>query len=186
MRRLFLLVLALVGSAWAQGRSAQSPPRPLTPMVDIDVDPSPPISATSAIDGQRSRVPDRAFVSISDLSVPARARKEFEKAKQSLAQRNWTQARDRLNKAISFYPAYAGAYNDLGVTYAHLGDVDQERRALEKAIALDDHFALAHLNFGRMDIAEGRLPEAETALKKAAILAPQNPGALIVLSYCIP
>jgi Flp pilus assembly protein TadD len=179
MRRVFFLVLALVVSVQAQVHPTLRPP---TPMVDIDVDPSPPMNATS--DVQRSRVPDSALVSASDLGIPGRARKELEKANQSFAKQNWIQARDRLNKAISFYPAYAGAYNDLGVAYAHLGDVERERQALEKAIALDGHYTLAELNLGRMNIQEGKLPEAEAALDRAAALAPEDPRAFILLAYC--
>jgi Flp pilus assembly protein TadD len=123
-------------------------------------------------------------VSVSDLEAPKRARKEVEKAYQSFARQNWMQARDRLNKAISFYPAYAGAYNDLAVAYAQLGDVEEERQALEKAIALDDHYTLAELNLGRMNIQEGKLPEAEAALHRAAALAPEDPRAFILLAYC--
>jgi len=181
MRRVFFLVLASVCSAWSQVRPAVRPPMP---MVDIDVDSSWPVNTDSAIDAQRSGTSDTAFVSVSDLSVPRRARRELEKANHSFAKQNWMQARDQLNKAISFDPSYADAYNNLGVAYAYLGDLGQERKALEKAIALDDHLALAHFNIGRVDIAEGKLSEAESALKKAETLAPQDPRAFIALGYC--
>jgi Flp pilus assembly protein TadD len=178
---MLFLVLALLGSAQAQVHPTLRPP---TPMVDIDVDPYPPMNAGSANDVGRNRVPDTALVSVSDLAIPRRARKEVDKANQSFARRNWMQARNRLNKAISIYPAYAGAYNDLAVAYEYLGDANQERQALEKAIALDDHFALARLNVGRMDIKEGKLSEAEAALDRAAALAPEDPRAFILLAYC--
>lgn len=181
MRRVFFLVLASVCSAWSQVRPAVRPPMP---MVEIDVDPYSPVNAISTTDVPRSRVSGSAFVSVSDLSVPQRARKELEKANRSLAEHNWTQARDRLNKAISFYPSFAGAYNNLAFAYAHLGDVDRERQALEKAIALDDHLSLAHFNVGLVDMQEGKLPEAEMALNKAATLAPQDPRVLILLTFC--
>jgi tetratricopeptide (TPR) repeat protein len=179
-RRGFFLVLALTGSAYAQGHPAENT-RPPTPVVDID---SVPIGRSSANDAQRNQVSDSTFVSVSDLAVPERARKEVEKANQSMAKNNWSQARDRLNKAISFYPSYANAYNNLAVAYSHLGDVVRERQSLEKAIALDDHYGLARLNLGRMDIEQGKFSEAEMALNKAAILAPEDPGALVLLSYC--
>jgi tetratricopeptide (TPR) repeat protein len=180
--RVFFLVLASLGSVHAQSRPPEiSSPRP---MVDIDTGPSLPIDARPSNDVREVRVPDRALVSVSNLGIPERARRELEKATQLLAKRNWAQARDRLNKAISLYPSYAGAYNDLGVVYAHLGDVDRERQSLEKAIAIDDHFALAQMNFGRMDIEQGNLPEAEVALNRATSLAPQDARAFILLSYC--
>jgi tetratricopeptide (TPR) repeat protein len=182
MRRVLFLVLAVIGSAQAQGNSGQNSVRPPMPMVGIDMDIPSPINGTSEV--QRKRGAEQEFVSVSDLAIPQRARKEFAKASQSLTKENWMQARDRLNKAISLYPSYAGAYNNLAVAYAHLGDTDQERQALEKAIALDSHFALAHLNFGRMDLERGKIPEAITELNTAAALSPKNPSAFILLGYC--
>jgi tetratricopeptide (TPR) repeat protein len=182
MRRVFFLVLASLVSAQAQVYSGQNSVRPPMPMVGIVIDL--PINARPGFDVQRNRIPAGDFASVADLAIPGRARKELEKANQSFARQNWAQARDRLNKAISIYPAYAGAYNDLAVAYEHLGEANQERQALEKAIALDDHFVLARLNFGRLDIEEGKLPEAEAALKKAASLAPEDTRVLIVLAYC--
>jgi Tfp pilus assembly protein PilF len=181
-RRVFFFVLALLGSAWAQIQPAAI--RSQTRTIDIDTGPSLPINATSAVDVQRKWDAESAFVSVGDLEIPQRARKELEKANQAFAKQNWAQARDRLDKAISFYPSFPGAYNNLGVAYEHLGNRDQARQSLEKAIALDNNFALAHLNFGRLDLEEGKLPEAETELNRAATLAPRNPKTFVVLSYC--
>lgn len=183
MRRVFILVLTAAGCVSGQVHPAQNTLQPATPMVDIDMAPSPPLNSTPAGNVQR-RVPDSAFVSVSDLAVPERARRELEKASRAFARQDWEQARNRLNKAISLYPSYAGAFNDLAVADAHLGDVEGERSSLEKAIALDDHFALAYFNFGRMDVEQGKLPEAETALSKAATLSPLDPRALVLLGYC--
>jgi tetratricopeptide (TPR) repeat protein len=182
-RRVFLLVLAAVvlGHAQAHPPEIMHPP---TPMGDIDMATSLPIAARPARDLPQSDAAVSAFVSVSDLAAPERARKELEKANQSFARQNWTQARDRLNKAISLYPSFASAYNNLAVAYEHLGDVDQERWALQEAIALDGRFTLAHLNVGRLDLEEGKLIEAEAALNKVATLAPQDPRAFILLSYC--
>lgn len=182
-RRAFFIVLAFATSAFPQ---VQSPPRPPAPVVEIDtdVDPAPPINASSGLRFQQRRSLGNSLVSVADLSTPQRARKELEKANQSFTRQNWAQARDRLDKAISFYPAYAGAYNNLAVAYAYLGDAAQERQALEKAVALNDHFALAHVNLGRIDLKEGKLAEAEVTLAKAATLEPGNAEVLVLLSYC--
>lgn len=183
-RRLFVLVLEVCSVAGGQVGTGKNAALPVPPTIEIDMTASLPISMRSAVDVQRNHVPHSAFVSVSDLAVPERARRELQKANQSLAKQNWAQARDRLTKAISFYPSYADAYNNLAVAYAYLGDVRQEREALEKAIALDDHLAVAHFNIGRVDIAQGKLSEAESALKKTEILAPLDPRAFIVLGYC--
>jgi tetratricopeptide (TPR) repeat protein len=181
MRRVLFFVLAVLGAARAQVNPGQNSMRRPMPAIEIDMDSGPP---NGTYGGQRKQVAEKDFVSVSDLSVPRRARKEFAKASDSLAKENWPQARDRLNKAILFYPSYAGAYNNLAVAYAHLGDAGLERQALEKAIALNSHLALAYLNFGRMDLDRGNLPEAITELKTAAALSPKDPNGFILLGYC--
>src|ERR1035441_7001687 len=66
------------------------------------------------------------LVSAADLSVPSRARKELDKANELAGKQKWEQAIHELNKAITIDPAYAVAYNNLGVIYSHLGDHGRE------------------------------------------------------------
>lgn len=127
--------------------------------------------------------PASAFVSASDLGVPGRARKELDKASELADKQQLAQAVQKLNKAISIYPTYALAYNNLGVIYGRLGDSVREREALQKAISLNDHFALSYINLGRMNMAAGDFPAAETALDKAFTLDLADPATLILLSY---
>jgi tetratricopeptide (TPR) repeat protein len=124
-----------------------------------------------------------AFISASDLRVPSRARKEFDRANQLIGKQDFAQAIQKLNKAVAIYPAYAVAYNNLGVIYSCLGDRVREREALQKAISLNARLPLAYVNLGRMNIAAGDFPSAETVLDKAAAFDPADPMALILLSY---
>lgn len=128
-------------------------------------------------------VPGSAFVSASDLAIPSRARKEFDKANELVGKQSWSQAIQKLNKAISIYPEYAMAYNNLGVIYFRLGDVAREREALEKAISINDHLALAYVNLGRMSLVAGDFKEAQNHLDKASGFDPTDPTALILLAY---
>jgi tetratricopeptide (TPR) repeat protein len=118
-----------------------------------------------------------------DLAIPARAKKEFDKANELTTAQQWPQAIERLNKAIGIYPNYASAYNNLGAIYARTGDRAREREALEKALSINDHFAPAYVNVGRMDIATGDFPNAETALNRASALDPADPMTLVLLTY---
>jgi len=54
---------------------------------------------------------------------------------------------------------------------------------LEKAIGLNDHFALAYLNWARMSLANSDFADAETALTKASNLDSSDPRALVLLAY---
>jgi tetratricopeptide (TPR) repeat protein len=127
--------------------------------------------------------PSAAFVAASDLAVPARAQKEFDKADELITKQNFAKAIDRLNSAIAIYPNYANAYNNLGVIYARLGDREHERGALQKAISINDHFAPAYVNLGRMDIATGNFPAAEGVLTQASSYDPTDAMAFVLLSY---
>jgi tetratricopeptide (TPR) repeat protein len=127
--------------------------------------------------------PVNAFVSVPELAIPPRAKKEFDKANELMAKQDFPKAIERLNSAITIYPAYANAYNNLGVIYARLGDRVHEREALEKALSINDHFAPAYVNVGRMEIAAGDFADAEKALNQAASCDPTDAMALVLLSY---
>jgi tetratricopeptide (TPR) repeat protein len=124
-----------------------------------------------------------AFVSVSDLSVPATARKEFEKANHLISKQEWAKAKERLNKAIAVYPQYAAAYNNLGAVCTHMGDIGQAREALQKAITLNDHMALAYVNLGRLSFAAKDFPAAEALIAKAQSLASPDAEQLKLLAY---
>jgi len=163
--RAMALVLVLAGSACAQAR----------PELDIDAT---PVHANFS-----HALPPGSFISVVDLNVPSEAAKEFEKGNRSIAKQDWSKAAESLHKAVALYPAYAAAYNNLGVVYSHLGDRDQEREALQRAVSLNDHLALAYLNLGRMNMEAGNFPDAEILLNKASTLAPNDAVTLILLAY---
>jgi tetratricopeptide (TPR) repeat protein len=124
-----------------------------------------------------------AFVSVSDFSVPATARKEFEKANRLISKRDWVKAKERLGKAIAVYPLYAAAYNNLGAVCTHMGEIGQAREALQKAVSLDGHMALAYLNLGRVSFTTKDFPEVETFIEKAMSLAAPDAEQLKLLAY---
>jgi len=125
-----------------------------------------------------------SLVSASDLAVPDRARKEFDKANELIGKQDFKQAIQKLNRAVAIYPAYAPAYNNLGVLYSRLGDHVQERANLQKAISLDDHMAAAYLNLGKMNVVSGDYASAEKALSQAAQFDPNEAMTWVLLAYC--
>ena len=68
------------------------------------------------------------------------------------------------------YPAYAGAYNNLGVIYFALGDDTRAQEALQKAISVNDHFAPAYVNLARLEIRAGDFPEAADDAGKGGLV----------------
>ena len=123
-----------------------------------------------------------ATVSASDLKVPQKASKEFDKATKLIAKQEWQAAIDQLNKALALYSGYAEAYNNLGVAYAHLGDPNKEREALHKAVAADEHFAPALVNLARLEMKDQNYTAAEAHLNQATAADPTDARALVLLA----
>jgi tetratricopeptide (TPR) repeat protein len=124
-----------------------------------------------------------AFVSVSDLSVPATARKEFEKASHLISKQDWVKAKERLSRAIALYPQYAAAYNNLGAVCTHMGDIRQAREALQKAITLNDHMTPAYVNLGRLSFTAKDFPAVEAFIAKAQSRAAPDAEQLKLLAY---
>jgi Tfp pilus assembly protein PilF len=121
-------------------------------------------------------------VSAVELNIPEAAKKYFDNARTQMAKQNWSKAEDELMKAVTAYPQYASAYNNLGVVYARLGDRVHEREALQAAIRLDDHFAAALVNLATMAVVDHDLPAAEPLLNRAAAADPNNVQTLVLLA----
>ena len=171
-RRAWLFVVLIAGPAAAQ--------------IDLDMAPVGAAELQQRFNRSANSFRDSSssgLVTVSELSIPAKARKEFDRALESLRKQDLKSALEQLNKAVSIYPAFPGAYNNLGVVYARLGDAVCERQALEKAIELNDHFALAYLNWARMSLANSDFRDAEAALSKVFKLDPSDPMATVLLAY---
>lgn len=124
-----------------------------------------------------------ASISITDLRIPPKAQKEFDKASDLTVRQDYPKAIQALNRAISIYPNYAAAYNNLGTIYSKLGDRTHEREALEKAVSINDHLAPAYLNLARMDMAAKDFAGAEAQLKKASSCDPLDGITMVLLAY---
>jgi len=140
------------------------------------------ISVRRVREGKAAEGPAGPTVAATDLNVPAKARKEFDKAGDLLSQKEWQKAIERLKRAVGVYPKYAAAYNNLAVAYGRLGDRPHEKEALEHAISIDDHFAAALLNLARLCINDRDFPQAEILLGKATAADPTNPESLTLLA----
>lgn len=86
-----------------------------------------------------------ASPSFADARKDARAQVEFGI---SVAQKNlWREAIYRWEKAVELDPTYAAAYNDLAIAYEHEGQLDNARKAYEKALGLDPNNSQIRQNY---------------------------------------
>jgi tetratricopeptide (TPR) repeat protein len=117
-----------------------------------------------------------------DLSVPDKARKEFEKGNAALQKNDLATARKALEKAIQIYPQYAAAYNNLGILAMKTGDRAAAQAAFQQAIRINDHYPRACTNLARLLLADRNYAEAEGLLNRALTTDPLNPEALTMLA----
>lgn len=87
--------------------------------------------------------------------------------------RRFDVARDKLDKALSYDPQLAEAYNALGVMYEETKQNVLAEENYSKAVEIDGNYTLARLNYGRMLCANRKYSEGEQQFL-TAINAPSN------------
>ncbi|PYV07238.1 MAG: hypothetical protein DMG26_00765 [Acidobacteria bacterium] len=83
-----------------------------------------------------------------DSRVPRKARKEFEKGKRALRDRNFSEAQAHFERAVEEYPCYARAQTDLALALTTQSDRPHAEAALKKAIECDPDFVDAYSQLG--------------------------------------
>ncbi|MGA2695631.1 MAG: VWA domain-containing protein [Terriglobales bacterium] len=122
-------------------------------------------------------------VSKLDLKAPGKARHEYDKGVLLLNRKDYQGALDHLTAAITIYPDFVAAYNSRGSAHMSLGQNEQARDDFSKAVTLDDHLPISHLNLGCAELALKNYSSAEKAVKKAADIAPMDLQVLTALGY---
>lgn len=112
-----------------------------------------------------------------DAAVPAKAKKEFERATVAAAEGKTTQAIAHLRQAISIYPLYLMAHNDLGAQLLGQGKLGEAAEELRRALEIDPKAFNPHLNLGIVLVQEKNFSEAAAILKVAVSLNASSPSA---------
>ncbi len=123
-----------------------------------------------------------ATVSATELKIPEKAQKEFDKGMDAFAAGDNRKAEESFNKAIEEYPNYANAYSNLGVLYIKLGQQAKAKEAFNKAVTVDSKFVPGYVNLARLSFAAHSYPETENTLNKALAISPDNLDALAMLA----
>ena len=119
-----------------------------------------------------------------DASVPADARKEFDKGNDSFKAQDWPGAQKHFEKAISIYPKYAMAYNDLAKALGHQNQNEKSVEAFRKAAELDEHIQETNVYLGEFYYDNHDFKQAEPYLMHASGDDPKNAQLLLVLANC--
>lgn len=148
----------------------------------VEVYPNSPSIITIVLKEKKGTVRSRpAGESVStgelDPEVPSSAKKEFELAAAAARDRKSDDAIAHLQKAISIYPRYLKAHNDLGAQLLIQGKLDEAAEALNRAIEIDPKAFNPHLNLGMVFVQQHKFAEASSELTKALSLEANSPSA---------
>jgi len=188
------VLVCLPGSTLAQRGNAGAAPSARTRATRVASNAPPPATAAqsaridlieSVLEGRNrpaaQKMVKEGLVSVLDLEAPPDAVKEYVKATDSMRHRKSQEAEKHLAKAITLYPGFVSAHNDLGVVYFSLGDMDLADEEFQAGIKLDPKFPGSYANAGNTAFARHDYSSAESDLQKAADLSPGNVKMLALL-----
>ena len=105
--------------------------------------------------------------SANEQQVPSEARREYEKATVSIKNGQAEEGIRHFRQAISIYPSYLKARNDLGIEYLNLKQFQDAAEQFGAAIEIDPKAFNPRLNLGIVFIQQGRHSEALAQLTEA-------------------
>ncbi len=133
-------------------------------------------SASSAVKSNAPQV-----TSAAELRIPSDAKKAFHKGMEAWERNDFPKAAEQFEKAVTIYPQYETAFNNLGVMYYQMNQTEKARAAFERSVALNDRNADADRNLSRILIHDGNFARAEELLKKSLMVEPLNPVSLTLI-----
>ena len=112
-----------------------------------------------------------------DAGVPEDARAAYERAMKAVGKGQAEEAIGELKRALSVYPHYVRALNDLGVLYLKLNRLDEAAETLTQAAKINKRFYFPRLNLGVVLNRQGKYAEAAGVLGQLYRESPNFPGA---------
>ena len=102
-----------------------------------------------------------------DSRVPEKAKKEFEKGRAALVDKNAEKALAHLEKAVSLYPDFFEAQLMLGTTCMDAQQWEQAERALGRAVKIRPETVTVLVSLGEVYRRQKKYAEAERTLQEA-------------------
>ncbi|MDT7603310.1 MAG: protein O-mannosyl-transferase [Acidobacteriota bacterium] len=113
-------------------------------------------------------------VSALDTNVPAEAQSAYNAGMDLIVKGQIDPGIESLKHAVTLYPQYLRAFNDLGVVYMKLNHLEEAADAFSRALQINSRFAYARLNLGITLNRQGKHAEAakllETLFKENPVL----------------
>lgn len=108
-------------------------------------------------------------------AVPSAAKKQYALGLKFVSKGNFQQAANHFQEALSIYPEYLAARNDLGAQYLKLKRTDEAEKHFEIVLTADPKNFNAKFNMGLVQVERRNYHEAITLLNEAVVLDSTRP-----------
>jgi Tfp pilus assembly protein PilF len=125
-----------------------------------------------------------ALVSSKQLSIPEKALKKLEEARERMTRRQTARAVESLKQAVEVAPQFSAAWNMLGVISYQSHDFPNAEEYFQRAVDTDPESFEAIVNLGGAQLSTGKWAEALANNQKAHTARPQDPLANAQLGLC--
>ncbi len=106
-------------------------------------------------------------VPVSQLRIPSKAIKEFERSQKAFQSGDVRASADHLQRALQIYPDFIQAHNTLGVRFVQLHEYQKALIEHQTALSLDPHNALTHQDLSFALLLLNRNQEAEAEARQS-------------------
>jgi hypothetical protein len=124
-------------------------------------------------------------VPISQLRIPSRALKEFERSQKAIQGGDVHASIDHLEKALQIYPDFIQAHNTLGFRFVQLHEYEKALSEQQAALSLDPRSARTHQDLSFVLLLLNRNQEAEAEARQALELDSELVASRYVLGRAI-
>lgn len=126
-------------------------------------------------------------VSVAELrqAVPDAARKQYQLGLKSVAKGDVNAAASRFEAALSIYPEYLAARNDLGAQYLKLKRIDEAEKHFQTVIEKDPKNFNAQFNLGLVRVERKAYADAIRELNKSIVIDSTRPVARLWLGFAL-
>jgi tetratricopeptide (TPR) repeat protein len=167
-----LLAFFVASNLHAQGtRRSARPPAPATVNDGSSIfDVADPFAALHWHAGPNGATPARPAadpVPVSQLRIPSKAVKEFERSQKAFHSGDVPTSVEHLQKALQIYPDFILAHNALGLRFIQLGEYQKALAEHQAALSLDPRRVETHQDLSFALLALNRSKEAEAEARQA-------------------
>ena len=124
-------------------------------------------------------------VPVSQLRIPSKAIKEFERSRKAFQSGDVRTSAEHLQKALQIYPDFLQAHNALGLRFFQLGEYQKALAEHEAALSLDPHNVQTHQGLSLALLLLNRSQEAEAEARQSLDLDSQSVASRYFLARAI-